>query len=164
LSHINREALAMSEERNNGTRRTVLAGAGLGLAALAGGRPAHAAAMSETEKANLKLVNAFCEAWSRHDLAAIMAFFSANPAYRQTEEQAPTTGRQGVTDKIGAFVKNVDKFEVHDSWARGPMVVNERTDYFNTGRLKAWRGVGVFLVKDGKIVEWYDYTISSERA
>jgi limonene-1,2-epoxide hydrolase len=39
------------------------------------------------------------------------------------------------------------------------MVVNERTDYFDSPRLKRWRGVGVFLVRDGKIVEWQDFTI-----
>jgi limonene-1,2-epoxide hydrolase len=148
----------------DGTRRGVLTAAtGLGLAALAAGR-ADAAQMSELERANLRLVNDFCAAWAQQDLARIMAFFSDNPAYRQTETQAPATGRQGVTDKIAGFVKNVTRFEVHDSWARGPMVINERTDYFTGLSLKAWRGVGVFLVKDGKIVEWYDYTIARQTA
>ena len=44
-----------------------------------------------------------------------------------------------------------------------PMVINERIDSFSGGPLKAWRGVGVFFLKDGKIVEWYDYTISMDR-
>ena len=35
------------------------------------------------------------------------------------------------------------------------MVMNERIDRFSGGPLKAWHGVGVFFVKDGKIVEWY---------
>ena len=88
-----------------------------------------------------------------------MAFFSDDPAYRQTETTPPAVGRQAVADKIAAMVKPVLRFEVHDSWARGPMVINERTDTFTGGRLKSWHGVGVFLVKDGKIVEWSDYTI-----
>ena len=156
----------MAEEEDALTRRGMLAGAGgltgaagLGLALLAVGSTAQAAAMSDAEKANLKLVNAFCAAWPEHDLGKIMGFFSDNPAYRQNEIQAPATGRQGVTDKIGGFLNNVVKFEVHDSWARGPMVINERTDYFTGLALKSWRGVGVFLIKEGKIVEWYDYTI-----
>jgi limonene-1,2-epoxide hydrolase len=144
------------------TRRAVFGAAGavaagVGLLALPSG--ARAAAMSDREKANLKLVNDFCAAWPAHDLAKIMAFFSDNPAYRQTETQPPTVGRDAVTAKIDGFLKSVVKFEVHDSWARGPMVINERTDVFSGGRLKSWRGVGVFLVKDGKIVEWDDYTI-----
>jgi limonene-1,2-epoxide hydrolase len=40
---------------------------------------------------------------------------------------------------------------------------NDRTVRFSSGALKAWHGVGVFLIKDGKIVEWYDYTISMDR-
>jgi limonene-1,2-epoxide hydrolase len=58
----------------------------------------------------------------------------------------------------------VDIFESLDTFARGPIVVNERIDRFSNFSLKSWRGVGVFFLKDGKIVEWYDYTIVSERA
>ena len=158
----------MAGEERSRSRRDILAAGGigatgLGLAVLAGASRAEAAPASELEKANLKLVNDFCAAWPAHDLTRIMAFFSAEPAYRQTELQAPAAGRQAVNDKIDAFLKDVVKFEVHDSWARGPMVINERTDYF-TGRLKFWHGVGVFLIKDGKIVEWYDYTIERQLA
>ena len=47
----------------------------------------------------------------------------------------------------------------------GNVVFNERIDYFAPGgRLKSWHGVGVFFVKDGKIVEWQDFTIALERA
>jgi len=42
-------------------------------------------------------------------------------------------------------------------------VFNERHDHFQGGPLKMWHGVGVFFLKGGKIVEWYDYTISMER-
>ena len=44
-----------------------------------------------------------------------------------------------------------------------PMVVNERIDRFTSDALKSRPGVGVFFLKDGKIVEWYDYTIAMER-
>jgi limonene-1,2-epoxide hydrolase len=144
------------------SRRGVMTGAaGLGLAALAlaGAGRAEAAAMTDVEKANVKLVDDFCAAWSGKDADKVMAFFSDNPSYRQTELQAPAVGRQAVSEKIAGGVKVAIKFEVHDSWARGPMVINERTDYFDSPRLKRWHGVGVFLVKDGKIVEWQDFTI-----
>jgi limonene-1,2-epoxide hydrolase len=160
----------MADEDDGRSRRAVLAGAGtmagaagLGLAVLAAAPRAQAATMTAVEKANLKLVDDFCAAWAAHDLARIMAFFSDAPAYRVTEAQAAVTGRQAVSDKIAPFLDNVVKFEVHESWARGPMVINERTDHF-TGRLKFWRGVGVFMIKDGKIAEWSDYTIELRRA
>jgi len=141
------------------TRRGVLAGAGVGAAGLALAGGARAAPMTAVEKANVKLVEDFCAAWSSKDADKVMAFFSDNPSYRQTELQAPAVGRQAVAEKIAGGVKVATKFEVHESWARGPMVVNERTDYFDSPRLKRWHGVGVFLVKDGKIVEWQDFTI-----
>ena len=150
------------------TRRDIVGAAGplaggAGLALLAGAAQAQSAAASAGERANLKLVGDFCAAWPAHDLAKLMAFFSDNPTYRQTETQPPAVGREAVSAKIDAFLKDVVRFDVHDSWARGPMVINERSDFF-TGRLKLWRGVGVFLIKDGKIVEWHDYTIEVQRA
>ena len=44
------------------------------------------------------------------------------------------------------------------------MVINHRIDRFiSTTRPLTWEGVGVFFVKDGKIKEWFDYTIRVER-
>lgn len=151
----------MADEQ--GTRRDLLAagaiGGAAGLALLTRPPEAQAAAMSAVEAANLKLVNDFCALFPTKDAAKVMGFFSDNPAYRQTELVAPAVGRQAVAEKADGLVKVVTKFVVHDSWARGPMVINERTDYFDSPRLKSWHGVGVFLVQNGKIVEWYDYTI-----
>ena len=141
------------------TRRKLLAAAGIGAPGLLLAGGADAAAMSDGEKANVKLVEDFCAAWSSKDADKVMSFFSDNPSYRQTELQAPAVGRQAVAEKVTGGVKVATKFEIHESWARGPMVINERTDYFDSPRLKRWHGVGVFLVKDGKIVEWQDFTI-----
>jgi len=44
------------------------------------------------------------------------------------------------------------------------MVINERIDYFSDFAIKTWHGVGVFFIRDGKIVDWYDYTIRMEQA
>ena len=62
-----------------------------------------------------------------------------------------------------SIIDSVDGFEILDTFARGPMVVNERIDRFSNFPLKSWHGVGVFFLKDGKIVEWYDYTIQMDR-
>ncbi len=81
-----------------------------------------------------------------------------------SERQEPTKGHQAVSDKINSFLRNVVRFEVLDTFARGPMVFNERIDHFQNLSLKSWHGVGVFFLRDGKIVEWYDYTIAAVRA
>jgi limonene-1,2-epoxide hydrolase len=144
-------------------RRRFLAASSALAAFAALARPAEAADMTADEKANVKIVNDFCAAWPSHDLARVMAFFADNGAYRMTETMEPAKGKDAVTARVKSIIDRVEKFEVLDTWARGPMVMNERVDRFSGGPLKAWHGVGVFFVKDGKIVEWYDYTISMDR-
>jgi limonene-1,2-epoxide hydrolase len=153
----------MAERTGNIDRRGFLA-AGAGLAAVAAfARPAQAAELTADERANVKIVNDFCAAWPSHDLSKVMAFFADNGAYRMTETMEPAKGRDAVTARVKSIIDRVEKFEVLDTFARGPMVINERIDRFSGGPLKAWHGVGVFFVKDGKIVEWYDYTITMDR-
>ena len=145
-------------------RRMFLA-SGLGVAAATGlARSADAAEPSAMEKANMQIVKDFCAAWPSHDLEKILAFFPDSGAYRMTETMEPAKGRDALSARIKTIINNVNQFEILDTWARGPMVVNERIDRFSNFQLKSWHGVGVFFVKDGKIVEWYDYTIASERA
>jgi len=147
------------------TRRSAFTAAGLGLAAVAGlHRRADAAEPAPAEKSNIQVVNDFCAAWPGHNIDRIMSFFAENCAYRVSETQEPNKGRQAVKDRIQSFLDRVQSFEVLETLAKGPMVFNERRDHFTGGPLKMWHGVGVFFLRDGKIVEWYDYTISLERA
>jgi len=145
------------------TRRAALATVGLGAFAAGLSPRLKAADMSPVEKTNVQLVNDFCGAWPGHEPAKIMSFFADNCAYRMTETMEPNKGRGAVTSRITSLTGTVQGFEVLDTWARGPMVINERIDHFTAGPLKSWHGVGVFFLKDGKIVEWYDYTIAMER-
>ena len=146
-------------------RRSFLA-AGLSAAATAAAfaAPVEAAEQTATEKANIQVVKDFCAAWPSHDLDRIVGFFAENGSYRMTEAMEPSKGREALIARLKMIINNVTQFEILDTWARGPMVINERIDRFTNFQLKSWHGVGVFLVKDGKIVEWYDYTVSSERA
>ncbi len=140
-------------------RRGFLA-VGAGAIALAGmARSASAAELSLDEQANVKLVNDFCAAWPSHDLDRLMAFFADDGAYRMTETTPLADGRDAVSERIQTILNNVDRFDVLDTFARGPMVINERIDYFTDFALKTWHGVGVFFIREGKIVDWYDYTI-----
>lgn len=154
----------MSNTHGGTNRRTFLA-TGLGAVALAGVcGTAEAADPSALEQANMQVVKAFCAEWPSHDLEKILSFFADNGAYRMTETMEPAKGRDALAARIKTIVNNVDRFEILDTFARGPMVVNERIDHFSNFQLKTWHGVGVFFLKNGKIVEWYDYTIDSERA
>jgi limonene-1,2-epoxide hydrolase len=147
------------------TRRSAVQTAGVGLAAMAClSGPAAASEWTATERANIQTVNDFCAAWAGHDIDKIMSFFAENCAYRMTETQDAIKGQQAVLERIKSFVNAVQGFDVIETFAKGPMVVNERYDHFKGGPLKKWHGVGVFYLKDGKIAEWSDYTISMDRA
>jgi limonene-1,2-epoxide hydrolase len=145
-------------------RRGFLA-VGAGAMALAGVPGlASAAELTSDEQANVQLVNEFCAAWPSRDLAKVMAFFADDGAYRMTETTELADGRDAVSARIQTIIHNVDRFEVLDTFARGPMVINERIDHFSDFSIKTWHGVGVFFIRDGKIVDWYDYTITMEQA
>jgi limonene-1,2-epoxide hydrolase len=151
--------------RQGGTDRRRFLATGLGAVALGGAsRTAEAAEPTALEKANMQVVKDFCAAWPSHDLEKILSFFPDNGAYRMTETMEPAKGREAMAARIKTIINNVDRFEILDTFARGPIVVNERIDRFSSFQLKSWHGIGVFFLKDGKIAEWYDYTIASERA
>jgi limonene-1,2-epoxide hydrolase len=141
------------------TRRGAILSASAALAALT----LSAEERNTAESANVQLVTEFCAAMSTHDLEKVMSFFADNSSYRVTETQEPAKGKQAVSDRINSYLNRVGKFEILETFARGPMVFNQRIDHFTAGALHAWHGMGVFFVKDGKIVEWNDYTISVDR-
>lgn len=149
---------------NHVSRRAALGLSGAGFVSLLSTPKLNAADWTPDERANVQVVNDFCAAWPSHDLAKVLSFFADDSAYRMSERQEPTKGHQAVSDKINSFLRNVVRFEVLDTFARGPMVFNERIDHFQNLSLKSWHGVGVFFLRDGKIVEWYDYTIAAVRA
>jgi limonene-1,2-epoxide hydrolase len=146
------------------SRRSMFTAAGLGLAAIAiAPGSVDAAEWTASEKANVQVVKDFCATFPDHDISRVMAFFAENCAYRISETQEPNKGRQSVMDRIGSYINSVQRFEVLETFASGPIVINQRRDHFMGGPLKMWHGVGVFFLRDGKIVEWNDYTISMGR-
>src|ERR1700685_1062856 len=93
------------------TRRTALTTASLGIAAFAG-RLEAAPEWTAAEKANVEAVNPSCAPWPSHDVAKIMSFFADPCAYRITETQEPTKGREAVTARIASVVDRVQEFKV----------------------------------------------------
>ena len=144
--------------KGEATRRQAITAAALGT--LAAGYPLSLQGAKQTaqEKANIQVVKDFCEAWPGHDVGKIMSYFADNCAYRPLETMETAKGRDAVEKEIKHFVNNVERFEILETWARGPMVINQRIDRFTRFQIKAWHGTGVFFLKDGQIVEWFDYT------
>ena len=123
--------------------------------------PAMAAEPTAAEKANLSLVADFCAAFATRDMAKIGSYLAPDCSYRITETAMPAIGAAAL-ERIRSYVERSSKieFKILDSWARGPMVINERIDSFTRPDASpAYHLVGVFFIKDGKIAEWTDYGI-----
>jgi limonene-1,2-epoxide hydrolase len=122
-----------------------------------------AAAATPGEQANAKLVTDFCAAWVARDIDRLMPFLADNISYRITETTAPIVGRTAFHDRIKAILDRMTsiEFQVVDTLAKGPVVLNERHDTLVTAqRTQLFHAVGMFFLTDGKIVEWTDYVIT----
>lgn len=138
------------------TRRTFLA------AAMSLPASALVAEMTDAEKVNIAVVNNFCASFATRDLTKIMSFFADNGVYRMTETSPPSVGREAVSTRIKGFIDTSDtiEFKIVETFAKGPVVMNERIDRFiGPQRNNTYHVSGVFFIKDGKIVEWTDYII-----
>lgn len=153
-------------QRHEVRRRSFFLTAALGSAgALFTASRTDAAEWSDTEKANVKIVNDFCVAVSTRDPARVLPFFAVDLVYRPTETTPPVQGHEGLGATVKRWATMADRmeFRVLKTFAAGPIVINRRIDQFTGSRPMRWEGTGVFFVKDGKIKEWSDYTIRLER-
>lgn len=150
------------------TRRTLIGSGAIGAGLLAA-FPAAAQMRPYTaqEQANIKVVNDFMHAVKPKDFSGGAQYVAADVVYRMTETTPPDKGFPAILQRLSGFVNGADQviFEIHATHAMGPIVINHRTDRFvSTTRPLIFEGVGVFFLKDGKIVEWTDYTIRAALA
>lgn len=153
------------DQTEGANRRTLLGAATLGalLAAASGGAAAAADGWTAQEKANVDLVNAFFKSNAK-DLDETVSFMTDDCAYRMTEAFPPAVGHEAIIQRLKPLVEAADSinFQVLKTFAAGPIVINHRIDTFESKtRPLKFEGVGVFFIKDGKIKEWTDYTITS---
>ena len=125
---------------------------------------------TELEIANETLVSNFCSDYSKLNVNVLAAYLADDIIYQISEAQ-------GIVDGLEEYVKRQsdlgDRFELIDwqilrSHVIGPLVINERVDYF-IARPEArqpnmrFAVAGYFLVQDGKIQVWRDFTIPGAR-
>ncbi len=153
----------MSTSDGGTNRREFLAAGGVGAALLlaAGESRADDSGASAVEQANEKVVNEFCATWETMDIDKIMGFLDDKIVFRMIDNMPFVEGKQAMLDAIGPFLapRTSARFEMLRSTAIGNIVINERIDHFGKeeGPEDAFHITGVFLVKNGKIVEWRDY-------
>ena len=110
-------------------------------------------------QANIDLVTAFCHSWNTPDDAA--ALLAPDASVRMYFDKPPIIGAGNVAAEMRRFLGSAAKLQVHITkiFAEGPVVVTLRRDVLarpDTPEVE-YRTVGVFHLKNGKIVEWIDY-------
>ena len=158
------------EDRQQLTNRREFIAAGAAGVALAGlaARTASAAEVSPAlrahEEANLKLVNEFCAAWETMDMDKLASYFDDKVTFRMIEGMQRIEGKAALMEGTKQFLstRKTARFEVIRSAAMGNTVIHERIDYFTREDGEdAFHITGFFLIKNGKIVEWQDYTMTN---
>lgn len=124
---------------------------------------ADAAQAGNANDAAVRIVTDFCAAVSKLDPAAMRPFFTDDIVYRTTETTPPIAGVEKVLETYAKLNATSIEFKVLETQVLGPIVINRRIDRFVGPRSFTWEGVGVFFLKDGKIKEWFDYTIRMDR-
>ena len=148
-------------------RREFMTLGGLGAAALAmsGSAAMAAEASAETkahEEANIKIVNDFCAAWDTMDVDKLAAFWDDKISFRIIEGQPRIEGKAALAEGCKQFLasRKTAHFEVLRSAALGNLVIDDRIDHYTTDKGKeAFHVTGLFFLRDGKIVEWQDYSM-----
>jgi limonene-1,2-epoxide hydrolase len=118
----------------------------------------------EVERANVAVVNDFCAAFARKDMAKITSLLADTCAYRVTQARPAMVGPKAVADFFQPFMDRGEiSFKVLKTVVLGPVVINERDDLLpGTGNQPSRLlhiHAGMFFVQDGKILEWTDYIL-----
>lgn len=121
---------------------------------------------SEIEKKNEELVTQFCLDWAHRDAEMLTEYLAEDIEYQMYEGRPDIIGHDQFRAELGEWLTGLKevKWEILRSEAIGELVINERVDHFisddpnKTFRLPI---AGVFLVRDGKIKMWKDYSMPS---
>ena len=124
--------------------------------------------LTNQEKANIRLVDKFCKGWEAMDLSEVFATMKEDAVYRQSQDTPPVTGHQAIRGMMQPWIDSSHKIDyiVLETFARGPVVINRRIDIYHSDddeRHLEWEGVGLFLIENGLIREWQDFTMRVQR-
>ena len=160
----------MKRQKHSPSRRTFAASgltalATLGLSRLSFAQGAALTGKSvppEVGKANVAVVNDFCAAFTRKDLAKAVSLLADNCSYRPTQTRPAVVGKEKVGETIKGFLERGAEFKVLKTVSLGPLVLNERDDIIvmAKGPTRTFHvAAGLFFLENGKIAEWTDYVL-----
>lgn len=112
-----------------------------------------------------QIVIAFCEAWDRSDLDAILGMLASDVDYQNVPAPA-MIGREAVREFIAPLIAATTKIEfimkAIGVSADGSTILTERIDKLHYGeQVVVLPLMGIFVVKDGLISQWRDYADSA---
>ena len=159
----------MRKSTNHVTRRKFLATGSVGtMAAISMPYQVDASQPALEEQENISVVNGFCATFLvPFDWDKMASFLTTDCKYRASQNIPLVEGPKAIVDFLKTFGDNATsaEFEILDTWARGPIVVNERIDRFTlpdtTFDIPV---IGIFYLVDGKIAEWTDFVVESPTA
>lgn len=136
--------------------------------AVSGASDAAKSPWSSVEATNIDIATRFCKAWETRDVENFLAFCADDIVYQMFDNAPLTKGKDAMRKQLTAFVGRMReiRWEVFRSHAIGPIVINDRVDYFIAaagGKDMVVPIVGVFWIVEGKIKHWYDYTLPGDR-
>ncbi len=110
---------------------------------------------------NEKLVTEFCLSLQDADMGKVVAYLSEDVVYHNIPWQ-PVTGHAGVRQVLGPFIEGPGrasvKMDIKHTTSSGNTVMNERLETWTKGSTRLELPVlGVFELKNGKIMQWRDY-------
>lgn len=114
------------------------------------------------------LIRDFCAAWERRDLAAILGVLAPDIVYQNVPAPA-MEGKDAAAAFLIPIVENTSKIDFILTAiavaADGETVLTERIDRLYYGeKLVDIPLMGIFVVRNGLIAEWRDYTDSASAA
>ena len=119
--------------------------------------------MNAQEKANLAIVNAYLRGFfePKIDAKKMADVFADNCVFRMSDDLPIMRGKETLIGAINKGAEGGKRWDIRivNALSRGPVVTVSRAE---TGRAPGKADiniavVGVFIFKDGKISEWYDY-------
>lgn len=120
----------------------------------------------DLEVANETLVNDFCRDWSLRDAKLLRPYLAEDLLYQIAPGQPLIESRDEFEERMGGWLKSLEsvRWDILRSHVIGPVVLNERIDYFNAPEgskspSMRFHIVGHFFVEDGVIKVWKDWPI-----
>ena len=118
---------------------------------------------TELELANENVVKNFCADWAKQDAELLTTYFAQPFEYMVWEGGPVITTNEEFVKMMGQFLKSLKSVDwvTTRSHVMGSMVINERIDHFYAHDSKNDNHphiLGMFIVRDGKIAIWRDYT------